>query len=161
MAAIGTPERRANAEALLGEVESDASVATDAIELTPDDVRQVDATLHDQVFHQPAEIIDRQRSNDRRALAPALAHRARYVVFATAFPHLEAAGIAHAAESRIEPQHHFAEGRAVPARVAGRSDLEHVIGHALLPANGLDELNCACALSVRAPRSPASPAPAC
>ena len=65
----------------------------------------------------------------RGALAPALAHGARDVVFAAAFPHLEAARIAHAAEARIEAQHHFAERGAVPARLRGGLDLQNVVGH--------------------------------
>ena len=60
MAAIRAAERGADAEALLGEVEADARVAAEAVELAPDDLRGVDAALHHEVFDQPAEIVDGQ-----------------------------------------------------------------------------------------------------
>ena len=132
MAAIRAAERGADAEALLGEVETDARVAAEAVELAPDDLRGVDAALHHEVFDQPAEIVDRQRGDGGGAFAPALAHGARDVVFAAAFPHLEAARIAHAAEARIESQHHLAERGAVPARFRGGLDLQNVVSHVYL-----------------------------
>src|SRR5262245_27435936 len=70
---VRTPASRENAEAHLSGVEPDARVATNAVEFPPDDVRQIDTDLHDQVFNQPTEIIDRERRDYSRALAPALA----------------------------------------------------------------------------------------
>src|SRR5216117_657240 len=109
MSTITAAEGCADAEALLRKVEADAGVASQAVELAPDDLRHVDAALHHQVLDQPAEVVDGQRGNGRGALAPALAHGARDVVFAAAFPDLKGPRIAHAAESWIEAQHHFAE----------------------------------------------------
>src|SRR5688572_8474952 len=116
MSTVGATQRGADAESLLREVQAHARVAAQAIELAPDDLRGVDAALHHQIFDQPAEVVLRQRGHGRGAFAPALAHGARDVVFAAAFPDLEAARIAHAAEARIETQHHLAERGAVPAR---------------------------------------------
>src|SRR6185295_10073883 len=126
-----------------GKIQADARVAAQAVELAPDDLRGVDSALHHQVFDQPTQIVDRQRGDGGGALAPALAHGARDVVFAAAFPYLEAARIAHAAETRIETQHHFAERAAVPAGLGCGTDLENVVVHfrLLLLANGLDELD--------------------
>src|SRR6185369_1824683 len=109
--------------------ETDARVAAEAVELAPDDLRSVDAALHHEVFDQPAEIVDRQRGHGRGAFSPAFAHGGRDVVLAAAFPYLEAACVAHAAEAGVETQHYFAEGGAVPARFGSGLDLEDVVGH--------------------------------
>ena len=95
----------------------------EAVEVAPDDVRHVDAALHDEVLDEPAEVVLRQRGDDGGALLPALPHRARDVVLAAAFPHLEAARVAHAAEAGVEAQHHLAERHAVPLRLGGGPDL--------------------------------------
>src|SRR6476620_4474578 len=100
MSTITAAERRADAEALLREVETHARIASESVEFAPDDLRHVDATLHHEVFDQPAEIVDGQRGDGGGAFAPALAHGARHIVFAAAFPHGEAARIAHAAKAR-------------------------------------------------------------
>src|SRR5690606_38542824 len=67
------------------------------------------------------------------ALAPAFAHGAGHIVLAAAFPHLEGAGVADAAEARIEAQHDLAERRAVPARLAGGADVQDIVGHGVVP----------------------------
>src|SRR3954465_15884309 len=123
MSAIRTAERGTDTETLFGEIQTDTRVLAQPIEVTPDHVRHVHTALHDQILDQPAEIVLRQRSRDHRALAPALTHRTRDVVFAAAFPDLEAARVAHATEARIETQHHFAERGAVPASLSSRFDL--------------------------------------
>jgi hypothetical protein len=128
MAAVGAAECGTDAEPLLGEVEPHAGVAADAVEVAPDHVRHVDAALHDEVFHQPAEIVLRQRGDDRGALLPALPHRAGDVVLAAPFPHLERSRVAHAAEPGVEAEHHLAERDAVPRGVGGRLDLERSHG---------------------------------
>src|SRR5258707_1171999 len=72
--------------------------------------------------------------------------------FATStLPYLERPRIAHAAESRIEAEHDFAERHAVPSRLGGGSDLQcgiWCVCHSercscrdLLAANRLDEPN--------------------
>ena len=95
----------------------------------------VDAALPHQVLDQPAEIVDRQRGDHGRALAPALAHRAGDIVFAAALPHLERARVAHPAEAGVEAQHHLAERGAVPLGLGGRTDLEDVVGHLTSPGS--------------------------
>src|SRR4030095_10978641 len=67
VAAVRTTERRANAETLLGEVETDARVPAEAVELAPDDFRGVDTTLHHEIFDEPPEVVDRQRGDRRGA----------------------------------------------------------------------------------------------
>src|SRR3954470_3013062 len=142
MSTVGAAKRGTDAEALLGEVETDARIASQAVELAPDDLRGVDATLHHQVFDQPAQVVDRQRGDGGGALAPALAHGARHVVLAAALPHLEAARIAHPAEARIETQHDLAERGAIPARLRGGLYLQNIVSHVqLLSPDGLDELH--------------------
>src|SRR5471030_649880 len=132
VAAVRAAQCGADAEALFGEVEADARVAAQAVEIAPDDVRCVDAALADEILHQPAQIVFRQGGDDAGALAPALAHGAGDIVFAAAFPHLELAGGAHAAEAGIEAQHHLAERDTVPFHVSGGADLQHV-AHAYCP----------------------------
>src|SRR6516225_8744284 len=121
MAAVRAAERSAHAEALFGEVQADAGVGADAVELAPDNVRGVDPALPNEILYQPAEVVLRQRCDHRSAFAPALAHGARNVVFAPALPHLEAACVAHSTETGIETQHDLTERRAVPlVSLAGR-----------------------------------------
>ena len=55
VAAIGAAERRAHAEAALGEVETVAHGAADAVVRHPAQVRLVDAALVDQVLDQAAD----------------------------------------------------------------------------------------------------------
>ena len=129
---VGAAKRRTDAEAFFGEVEADAGVLAHAVKITPDAVAHIDAALHDQVFDQPAEVILRQGGGDHGAFAPAFAHGAGDVVFAAAFPDLEAAGITHAAKAGIETEHDFAEGGTVPAAFAGRLDDEFAHGVSFL-----------------------------
>src|SRR6185295_5624779 len=126
MAAVRAAQGGADAEALFGEVEADAGVAAQAVEIAPDDMRGIDAALADEILHQPAQIVLRQSGDDTGTLAPAFAHSAGDIVFAAAFPHLELAGGAHAAEAGIETQHHFAEGDAVPFHIGRGANLQHV-----------------------------------
>src|SRR5256885_15117840 len=114
MAAVRTTQGGADAEALFGEVEADPGIAAQTVEIAPDDVRGIDAALADEILHKPAQIVPRQGGDHAGALAPAFAHGAGDIVFAAAFPHLELAGGAHAAEAGIEAQHQLAEGDTVP-----------------------------------------------
>jgi len=135
--AVGATQSRTRTEALFREVQANAGVAAQTVKITPDDVGHVHAALHDEVFNQPAQIVLRQSGHNRSALAPALAHGASHVVLAAAFPNLELTGVAHAAEARVETQHHFAKGYAVPLGFCGGFDLQ--FSHFL---SFLERLNC-------------------
>ena len=114
MAAVGAAERRADAEAALGEVEAVAHGAADAVVLHPPDAL-VDAALEHQVFDQAAHRVVGERRHDRGGQAEAAPQPARDVVLAAAFPHLERAGGVDAAVAGIEAQHHLAERHERPA----------------------------------------------
>src|SRR4051812_50201510 len=115
MSAVGAAKRGTDAEALLGEVEPDARIASQAVELAPDDLRGVDATLHHQVFDQPAQVIDRQRGDGGGAPAPAPAHGARHVVLAPALPPPGASRLAHPARTPGGERPGLPERGAIPA----------------------------------------------
>ena len=57
VAAIGDADRAAHAEAALGEVQSVAHGAADAVVRHPADQRRVDAALQDEVLDQPADVV--------------------------------------------------------------------------------------------------------
>ena len=81
---------------------------------------RVDATLEDQVFEQPADVVVGERRDDGGSHAKAAAQAARDVVLATALPDPEAPGGADAPLARIEPEHYLAERHeVVAAPVAG------------------------------------------
>ena len=114
VSAIRTAERRAHAEAALGEVQAVPDRPPDAVVSGPLHAL-FDAALEHQVFDQTAHRIVGERGDDRRAQAEAAFQAAGDVVFAAAFPHLERARGVDAAVAGIEPQHDFAQGDAIPA----------------------------------------------
>ena len=122
VAAIGAAERRADAEAALGEVEPVADRAADAVVLDPRHAL-LDAALEHQVFDEAADGVVRERGDDGGVEAEAALQPAGDVVLAAALPHLERARGVDAEVAGIEPQHDFAEGHAVPAQ-AGRNRWE-------------------------------------
>src|SRR6185437_16628750 len=76
VAAVRAAQGGADAETLFGEVQADAGVAAQAVEIAPDDVRGINAALADEILHQPAKIVPGQGGDDAGALAPAFAHGA-------------------------------------------------------------------------------------
>ena len=86
-----------------------------------------DAALEHQVFHQASHRVVGQRGHDGGVEAEAALQPARDVVLAAAFPHLERASGMDAAIARVEPQHHLAQGHAVPA--AGFGGTQDELGH--------------------------------
>src|SRR6266404_1449796 len=66
MAAIGTSQRRAHAEAALGEVESVAHGAPDAVVLHPFHMGLVHTTLKDEILDQASHRIIGEGRNQRR-----------------------------------------------------------------------------------------------
>src|SRR4029453_12175868 len=91
VAAIGTAERGADAEAAFGEVQPVPDRSSNAVVLHPLHAL-LDATLEHQVFHQTADGIVGQRCDDGGAEAETAPQSARDVVFAAAFPYLECSG---------------------------------------------------------------------
>ena len=124
--AIGATQRGAHAEASLGEVEAVAHGAADAVVLHPGHAL-FDAALEHQVFHEAAHRVVGQRGHDGGVEPEAALQPARDVVLAAAFPDLEGAGGVDAAIARVEAQHHFAQGDAVPA--AGFRRAQHELRH--------------------------------
>src|SRR5215510_4832178 len=131
MSAIRASTRGPQPESSFGEVEADPRIASNAVEVAPDNMGSIHATLHDEILDEPAQIVPRQSCHHCGALAPALAHSARDVVLTTTLPHLKVARITHASGSGIEAQHHLAEGSAIPSCAGGRPNLQDVIAHEL------------------------------
>ena len=96
-------------------------IATDAVVRDPAHERGVDAALQDEVLEQPSHFVVSEGGNDRRTQPEAPAQPAGHVVLPAALPGAKAARIADAAFSRVEPQHHLAEGHRVIAAVGCRS----------------------------------------
>ena len=89
--AIRAAQRGAHAKAALGEVEAVAHGAADAVVLDPLHAL-FDAALEHQVFDEAADGVVGKRRDDRRVETEAALQSARDVVFAAAFPDLEACG---------------------------------------------------------------------
>ena len=88
---VGASERRANAEAALGEIQAVADGAADAVIRGPADIFLADAALPHEVFDEAADGIVRERGDDRSIQAEAALETAGYVVFAAALPGAEMA----------------------------------------------------------------------
>src|SRR5450756_1869231 len=110
VAAIRHADRAADAEAALGEIQTVAHAAADAVVLAPFDEVGADATLHDEIFDEMADFVVHERGTDGGFVAEAFPQTARGIVFATAFPRGERARGANASLTGVKPQHDFAEG---------------------------------------------------
>src|SRR5215468_5497175 len=77
MSAIRASTRGPQPESSFGEVEADSRIASDAVEVAPDNMGSIHATLHDEIFDEPAQVVPRQTRHHCGALAKALAHYAR------------------------------------------------------------------------------------
>ena len=113
MAAIRDAHRAAQAEAALGEVQTVADAAADAIVRAPNDEIRVHAALHDEVLDQMADLVVHQGGADGGFIAETLAQTARGVVFAAAFPGAEPPRRADAALAGVQAQHDFAKRNLV------------------------------------------------
>src|SRR6185295_4118829 len=123
-AAIRHAHRAANAEPALGEVQSVAHGAPDAVIGTPLDEPGIDTALQDEIFDETAHVIVGKGGTYGRPEAEAAAQSARDVVFAAAFPGFELAGRAHAALAGVEPEHDFSEGDQVEFAGTGGLDVQ-------------------------------------
>ncbi len=124
MPPVGDPDRGPHAEAALGEVEAGPDRPPDAVIGGPPDVREIDSTLEHQVLDEPADLVVGERGDDRRPEPEAAPKRARDVVLAAAFPHLERTCGRDTAISGIEAQHDFAQADEIPLRASCWLDFE-------------------------------------
>src|SRR5215469_9523723 len=123
MPTIRASERRAHAEATLGEIESVSYRAPDAVIRNPSNQRRIDAALKDQIFDQtPYRIIgkcgDYRRIQTKAALQPA-----GDVVFPAPLPASAMPRGGDAPVTRIQTQHHLAERHEVPSAILSCVDL--------------------------------------
>ena len=96
-ATVADADGAADAEAALGEVQAVADGAADAVVVAPLDELRVDAALEDEVFDEAADLVVRERGDDRGAEAERAAQATGDVVLAAALPGGELAGGADAA----------------------------------------------------------------
>ena len=124
MPAVRTTQRRANAEAALGEIQSVAHGAADSVIGRPADIFLADAALQHEVFDEAADGIVRERGDDRGVHSKAALESAGDVVFAAAFPGAEVARGGNALVAGIEAQHDFAQAHQVPHAFAFWLDVQ-------------------------------------
>src|SRR5262249_34948609 len=147
--AVRAPDRAADAEPALGEVEAVANGAADTVERHPDHVRGVDAAGEHQVLDKPADRVVGERRDDGGLQPEAPAEATGDGVLAAALPDIGAPRRRDPAVARVEPQHHLAErDELVAALVSGPKDeLVHRADAARAAASA--------ASSVTRPHSPA------
>src|SRR5207245_6659802 len=109
VAPVRAADAGANAEAALDEVQPVPALAADAVVLPPEHVRLIDATLKDEVLHEPADRVVGQRRHQRRIEAEAALQPARDVVLAAAFPDPEGARRVQARLAPLEADEHLTE----------------------------------------------------
>jgi hypothetical protein len=127
VASIRASESAANAEAALGEIEPVANGPSHAVVAHPVHQRLIHTALINQILQQTAHgIIDKCRDNGSFQTETTL-QAASYVVFAAAFINVEPARGRDSSVTRIEAQHHFAEGDKVPPALIFRFD-DHSLG---------------------------------
>ena len=115
MAAIGAAERGADAEALLGEVEADARVAAEAVELAPDDCdMSTPPCMMRSSTSQPRSFFGSAVTAVARL--PQHLRMARATLYSPPPSHTwKLRALRTRPKPGIEAQHHFAERGAVPA----------------------------------------------
>ena len=96
-------------ETTLGEIETIANRAADAVVFAPFDEVGIHSTLHDEVFDETTHFIVYEGGSDRGAVAETFTESASDVVFAAAFPDFEFTSGADAAFTGVEAEHNFAE----------------------------------------------------
>src|SRR5215471_12195856 len=112
--AVGAPESRAHAKSTFRKVQSIAHRVADAIVRYPANVVRSHSALQDEIFHQPADRIIGERSDDSRFQTEASPQSAGHVVLATAFPGVKMARSGNPFFAGIKAQHHFAQTDQVP-----------------------------------------------
>ncbi len=104
---VDRANRGAHAEAALREIKAVTRTAPDAVMRHPFGMRDIDTTLQQHVLEQAANLVVYDCCHDRATHPEAATQPACDVVFATAFPNVEAPCRTNAAMARIEPQHDF------------------------------------------------------
>ena len=103
----------ADAETTFSEIEPNPDAPSDPVVGHPLDPIHIHAALHDEVLHQPADVVVRKRGDNGGAEAEAFAQAPGHIVFAAPFPDFEFPRDPHPAFARIEAEHDFAKGDAV------------------------------------------------
>jgi len=124
MSAVGTSERRADAEAALGEIQAVADSATDSVVRRPSDVPLADAALQHEVFDKAANGIVGDRGDDCGIHSKTAFEAASNVVFAATFPGAEMARGGNTFVAGVQAQHDFAQAHQVPHAVAFRLEVQ-------------------------------------
>ena len=120
VAAVRDADGPANTEATLGEVESGVHRATDSVGRHPGDELVVDSAGGDAVADEVADWVVDETGDDGGTLAEDPGQATADVVLAAALPDIEGRGGADATLTRIEAEHHLAEGDdVVTALVCG------------------------------------------
>ena len=109
MAAVGVAHGAADAEPALGEIETVAHVAADAVVGPPLDEVGGHPALHDKILNEMTDFVVDQGRAHRGLVAETFAQAARGVVFAAALPCREVARGADAAFARVQAQHDFTQ----------------------------------------------------
>ena len=128
VAPVGIADRAADTEAALGEVETVADGAANAVVVAPLDEVGGDAALHDKIFDEVADLVVDEGGDDGGFVTEAFAETAGGVVFAAAFPDLEIARGANPALARVEAEHDFAERDLIEGAGVGGFDWEAHVG---------------------------------
>ena len=147
--AVRAPDRTADAEPALGEVQPVASRAADTVERHPDHVRGVDASREHQVLDEAADRVVYEGRDDGGLQPEAAAQATSDVVLAAALPDVEAPSGRDPPFPGVESEHHLAERDELEAAlVSGSKDeLVHRADAARAAASA--------ASSVTRPHSPA------
>ena len=109
VAAVGHADGPADSEATLGEIESVADRAANAVIIAPLDEIGVHPPLINKVLDQPADLVVDKRTDKRRPLLKTLPQAAGDVVFASPFPGLEVPRGSDPPLARIEAEHDLAK----------------------------------------------------
>ena len=119
MPAVGHAHGPAHAEAALGEVQSVAHRAPDAVVGHPAHMVHVHAALEDEVFQEPPDGVVHERRHHRRAQPEAALQSPCYVVLAPALPGAEAARRVEPTLARVQQEHDLAERDEVELAFVG------------------------------------------
>lgn len=106
---VHAPQRAADPEAALGEVQAVAHGTADAVVRRPVDEGRVQAAAQDDVLEQPTDLVVGECRDDRAAEVEAAPERPSDVVLRAAVPDVEGTGRADAPVSRVQPQHDLAK----------------------------------------------------
>ena len=111
-------------ETTLGEIETIANRAADAVVFAPFDEVGIHSTLHDEVFNQATDFIIDESCSHRGTVAETFTETTGDVIFAATFPDFEFTSGADAAFTWVEAKHNFTERDLVEGTILRRFNLE-------------------------------------